>query len=467
MPKILTVLTSHDRLGDTGRTTGFYLSEAAYPWQVFTTAGYQVDLVSPRGGRPPVDGADPSDPVQQAFVGDPEMSAKLAATLRPQEVRAADYDAVFYAGGHGTMWDLPGDTELATIARDIYESGGVVGAVCHGPSGLLNVILRDGAHLVDGKDVAAFTNDEETAVGLTEVVPFLLATALTERGARHSGGPDFAPHVVTDERLVTGQNPASATGVAEAMVTALTSHQAPRGEMIRLGDGEGADAYLAVPAEPVGSVIVAGEMFGLNDHVRNICDRFARAGYVALAPDFYWRQERLAAPLYDPPGRERGFELMKGLRREEVIADVADARKALSSYPGGTSITGFSLGGHIAMLSATAFPFEVAAVVYGGWMIDGGIPLAEPSPPLADAAAIAANGTFVLGTVGADDHLFGADEWRRIEERLSAAGVAHDLVGYPGVSHGYFCDARPENYVAAAATDTWRRILNALSTRRA
>src|SRR5262249_25961515 len=148
--KILIALTSHDRLGDTGRSTGFYLSEAAHPWKVFTDAGYDVDLVSVRGGRPPVDGADTSDPIQRAFLDDAKIATQLAATPRPADVDPANYDAILYAGGHGTMWDFPDDRSLAVLARDIYEADGVVAAVCHGPAGLVNVTLSDGTHLVDG-----------------------------------------------------------------------------------------------------------------------------------------------------------------------------------------------------------------------------------------------------------------------------------------------------------------------------
>lgn len=218
---VLIVLTSHRTLGDTGRETGFYVGEAAHPWKVFTDAGLSVDLVSVAGGVPPQDGRDADDPVQQEFLADERVAAQLADTRTPADVDPADYDVVFYAGGHGTMWDFPDDTRLAGLARDVYEAGGVVAAVCHGPAGLVNVTLSDGTHLVEGKRVSAFTNEEEAAVGLTDVVPFLLQTRLEERGAKHSGAPNFAAHVVRDGRLVTGQNPASAAGVAEAVLEAL------------------------------------------------------------------------------------------------------------------------------------------------------------------------------------------------------------------------------------------------------
>ncbi|WIM94072.1 type 1 glutamine amidotransferase domain-containing protein [Actinoplanes oblitus] len=213
--KILLALTSHGSLGSTGRATGYYVSEAAHPWKVFTDAGYVVDLVSPRGGEPPRDGEDRTDPVQAEFLD------RFAGTARADEVDPAEYDAVFFAGGHGTMWDFPASAPLAALTRGIYERGGVVGAVCHGPAALVDVVLSDGSRLVDGRAVAAFTNSEEAAVGLTEVVPFALQTRLTERGARHTAAPDFQPWVITDGRLVTGQNPASASGVAVAMLAAL------------------------------------------------------------------------------------------------------------------------------------------------------------------------------------------------------------------------------------------------------
>jgi len=221
--KILIALTSHGELGSTGRSTGFYVSEAAHPWQVFTAAGYAVDLVSVRGGEPPRDGEDRTDPVQRAFLDDPRMGAQLVATPSPAEVDPAEYAALLFAGGHGTMWDFPGSAPLATLARDIYERGGVIGAVCHGPAGLVNVVLSDGSRLVEGRAVAAFTNAEESAAGLTDVVPFALQSRLMELGATHRAGPDFEPWVVRDGRLVTGQNPASAPGVATEMLAALTT----------------------------------------------------------------------------------------------------------------------------------------------------------------------------------------------------------------------------------------------------
>lgn len=218
--KILIALTSHGDLAGL-RPTGYYLPEVAHPWRIFTEAGYTVDLVSVAGGRPPVDGVDLTDPVQLAFTHDESMQTKVADTPRFSDVDSRQYDAILFAGGHGTMWDFPADPDLAAVARAIHEDGGVVSAVCHGPAALVGVTLADGQPLVAGKQIAAFTNSEEEAVGLTQHVPFLLQSRLEELGAKHTGTSDFEPHVVTDDRLVTGQNPASASGVAQAVLAAL------------------------------------------------------------------------------------------------------------------------------------------------------------------------------------------------------------------------------------------------------
>lgn len=219
--RILLGLTSHDDLGGL-RPTGFYVSEAAHPWEVFTKAGYQVDLASTAGGRPPADGVDLDDPTQRAFLDDPQVAAALADTPRLSDVDPSGYDAVLFAGGHGTMWDFPTDPGPGRVAREVWEQGGVVAAVCHGPAALVGATLSNGSPLVAGREVAAFTNAEEEAAGLTHVMPFLLQDRLEELGARHTAAPAFRPHVVSDGRLVTGQNPASAAGVAEAVLEVLS-----------------------------------------------------------------------------------------------------------------------------------------------------------------------------------------------------------------------------------------------------
>ncbi|MBW4557215.1 MAG: type 1 glutamine amidotransferase domain-containing protein [Trichormus sp. ATA11-4-KO1] len=220
---ILIVLTNHDQLGNTGKKTGFYLDEAAHPYSVFTQAGFTVEFVSPKGGEAPIDPESYklNDPLNQQFVQNPTIMTKVKNTLSPQQVKPSAYKAIFFAGGHGTMWDFPENQKLAQLTAAIYEQGGVVGAVCHGPAGLVNVKLSDGAYLVAGKTIAAFTNEEEAAVGLTQVMPFLLESKLIERKAKYTKAPNFQAHVVVSDRLVTGQNPASAIGVAQQMVQLL------------------------------------------------------------------------------------------------------------------------------------------------------------------------------------------------------------------------------------------------------
>ncbi|WP_066903942.1 type 1 glutamine amidotransferase domain-containing protein [Millisia brevis] len=218
--RVLFILTSHDDLAGV-RKTGYYINEAAHPWKVLRDAGYDVDFASVRGGVPPRDGFDPDDADQEAFLSDPSVAAQLSNTRTIADYDPADYDAVLYVGGHGTVFDFPGDAALAAFSGRVYDNGGVVSAVCHGPAGLLDITTADGTYLVAGKNVASFTNEEEAAVGLTDVVPFLLATALEQRGAIHHPAENFTDHVVVDGRLVTGQNPQSAAGVGEAVVKVL------------------------------------------------------------------------------------------------------------------------------------------------------------------------------------------------------------------------------------------------------
>jgi putative intracellular protease/amidase len=223
MPKILMVLTSHGELDDSGLTTGYYVSEAAHPYAVFKRENVDVDFASPSGGQPPATGADPSDPVQAAFLTDPEVHAKLRDTYTPSQVDCGDYDAILFVGGHGAMFDFADNTDLQRITREIWQAGGVVSAICHGPAALVNVTLSDGSYLIAGKTMAAFTDDEERATRLDTTVPFLLASALRQRGAHHTTAPNFQAHIEVDDRLVTGQNPASATPLAEAVVRVMAT----------------------------------------------------------------------------------------------------------------------------------------------------------------------------------------------------------------------------------------------------
>ncbi|GAA4380092.1 type 1 glutamine amidotransferase domain-containing protein [Paeniglutamicibacter cryotolerans] len=217
MKKILMVLTSVSTIGDTEEKTGYNVAEAAHPWKVFKDSGHFVDFASIKGGQPPSDGTDPDDPIQVAFTHDETTRAGLYNTARVDVVDPGQYDAVFLVGGHGTMWDFPDSEGLQNLVSSVYDAGGVVGAVCHGPAGLVNVELANGFRLVEGRRVAAFTNDEEVAAGKEKAIPFFLADRLEKQGATHVAAAVFEENVVVDDRLVTGQNPASAAGVAKEM----------------------------------------------------------------------------------------------------------------------------------------------------------------------------------------------------------------------------------------------------------
>jgi putative intracellular protease/amidase len=223
---VLIAMTSHDQKGDTGKPTGAYLPEVAEPYEVFVAAGYEVDFASVRGGRVPLDGVDRKNPVVVRFLQDEALVERLHASLPSSEVDASRYDAIFFAGGHGAMWDLPNDLGFQRATTAIYERGGVVAAVCHGPAALVNVRLSDGRHLVQGRAVSAFTNEEERAAELEHVVPFLLEDVLRQHGAAFVSAPLWQPRVAVSERLVTGQNPASSEPVARAVVDVLktTAH---------------------------------------------------------------------------------------------------------------------------------------------------------------------------------------------------------------------------------------------------
>jgi putative intracellular protease/amidase len=224
--KVLVVLTSHDKLGDTGRKTGFYLSELTHALEVFEKAGLHIELASPKGGLPPMDGVDRTDASNRTFLESAAWMARLERTARLAEVDPTRYDAVYVPGGHGTMFDLPDDASLQALLASVFLRGGVVAAVCHGPAALVNVRLPDGRYLVAGKQVSAFTNEEEEAMKLTRAMPFLLESRLRERGGRFLHAPNFKPQVAVDARLVTGQNPASASAVAREVVRLLAARSA-------------------------------------------------------------------------------------------------------------------------------------------------------------------------------------------------------------------------------------------------
>ncbi|MEH6419350.1 type 1 glutamine amidotransferase domain-containing protein [Pseudomonas sp. CGJS7] len=222
---VLFVLTSHGVKGATGQPTGYYLGEVTHPLTELEAADIAVEFASIQGGEPPVDGLEAEDALNARYWNDPGFRAAVRQTLKLDEVDASRYSAIFFAGGHGAMWDFPTSDAVQRVTREIYEAGGAVAAVCHGPAALVNVRLSDGTALVAGKRVSAFTDEEERAVGLGDVVPFLLASALSERGALHQPAPNWNPQVVTDGRLITGQNPQSASGVGAALRELLLAHR--------------------------------------------------------------------------------------------------------------------------------------------------------------------------------------------------------------------------------------------------
>lgn len=220
--KILFVVTSHDKKGSTGEPTGYYLAEVSHAWKILKDADYDIDFVSPKGGKPPVDGFDLTDSENKEFWEDKYYQDKINNSLKPEMVNADDYQAIYYAGGHGAVWDLPDDAAISAIATKIYEKNGFVAAVCHGPAGIVNIRLNDGSYLVKGKKVSGFTNEEEAAVKLEKVVPFLLEDKLIERGGIYEKSAPWTEHVVADQRLVTGQNPQSARAVGKALLDLLS-----------------------------------------------------------------------------------------------------------------------------------------------------------------------------------------------------------------------------------------------------
>ncbi|WP_426129936.1 type 1 glutamine amidotransferase domain-containing protein [Pararhizobium sp. PWRC1-1] len=223
--KILMVLTSHDQLGDTGKPTGFWLEEFVAPYYVFKDAGADVTLASPKGGQPPVDPKS-DEPGNQTdamtrFKEDEAAQKVLATTVKLVGVHSEDYDAVFYPGGHGPMWDLSNDPASIALIEAFYNSGKPVAAVCHAPAALSKVVAN-GQPLVKGKRVTGFTNSEEDAVGLTDVVPFLVEDDLKRLGGSYEKAADWADFTVVDGLLITGQNPASSASAAKELVKMLS-----------------------------------------------------------------------------------------------------------------------------------------------------------------------------------------------------------------------------------------------------
>ena len=226
MKKVLFVVTSHDKLGNTGEKTGFWTEEFAAPYYELADKGVLIDIATPLGGQPPIDpkSADPSSATEDTkrFDNDTALLAKLQHTQKLADVNEADYDAVFYPGGHGPLWDLSEDKNSAALIEKFYTNNKPIAFVCHSPSVLKNVKVN-GEFLVKGKKVTGFSNAEEEAIGLTKVVPFLLENELQKNGATYSKSSDWHPYAVEDGLLITGQNPASSKLVAEKLLDQLNA----------------------------------------------------------------------------------------------------------------------------------------------------------------------------------------------------------------------------------------------------
>ncbi|WP_293268968.1 type 1 glutamine amidotransferase domain-containing protein [Neptunomonas sp.] len=222
---ILFVLTSHDTLGNTGEKTGFWIEEFASPYYIFSDAQANITLASPAGGQPPIDPKSELEDFQtddtRRFDQDTVLQTKLANTIKLTDVSANDFDAIFYPGGHGPMWDLTNNTVSIKLIESFLKQGKPVSAVCHAPSVLLNTKDAAGEFLFKGKKITGFSNTEEAAVGLTEIVPFLLEDELKKQGGLYSQGADWSPYVVEDGLLITGQNPASSAAVASTVLAKL------------------------------------------------------------------------------------------------------------------------------------------------------------------------------------------------------------------------------------------------------
>jgi putative intracellular protease/amidase len=223
--KILFVVTSHDQLGDSGKKTGFWVEEFAAPYYKFADAGYEVVVATPKGGQAPIDPSSEAPSAQteatNRYYNDPKVQKIIARTQKLTEMKSSDFDAVFYPGGHGPLWDLANDQYSAQLILDFYNNGKLVGAVCHAPGAFKNVKLENGDSFVKGKNVTGFSNTEEEAVNLTDVVPFLVETEMNNLGANYSKVEDWGVYVVEDGLLITGQNPASSESVAEKMIARL------------------------------------------------------------------------------------------------------------------------------------------------------------------------------------------------------------------------------------------------------
>ena len=221
--KVLLVLTSHDKLGNTGKKTGFWLPELTHPYYELIKEGFSVDIASPQGGMAPVDqnSFEEKDNYNQRFLNDSTLMAKVMRTIPLSKIAPKDYEAIIFSGGSGAMWDFPKNPEVNRISKAIYENGGVVSAICHGVAALADIKLSNGKYLIDGKKYSSFTREEEKMINQLDIIPFVIEDKLNSRGGKHIYGKAWKENVIVDGRLVTGQNPASAKKTTQKVISII------------------------------------------------------------------------------------------------------------------------------------------------------------------------------------------------------------------------------------------------------
>ncbi|MDO5570512.1 MAG: type 1 glutamine amidotransferase domain-containing protein [Bacteroidales bacterium] len=222
--KILFVLTSCSTLGDSGKPTGWWISEASHPWKALINAGYEIDYMSPLGGVAPKTGAVSTDVINREFLDNAEVKRKIANTLKPEDINIDNYAAIHFVGGHGAMWDFPDNADIAKITSKMWDKGCIVSAICHGVCGLLNVKIKKDEYLIKGKDLTSYTDQEEKIGGTCEVIPFFLQCELMLKGAKYHIAKPWSDNIQVFERLLTGQNPQSGLSLGSALVTLLNKY---------------------------------------------------------------------------------------------------------------------------------------------------------------------------------------------------------------------------------------------------
>jgi enoyl-CoA hydratase/carnithine racemase/putative intracellular protease/amidase len=394
--KILMVLTSHDKLGDTGRKTGFWLEEFAAPYYTFLDAGAVVTVASPKGGQPPLDPVSDTPEGQtdltRRFKQDSAAQVVLANTRRLSGVRAADYDAIFYPGGHGPMWDLTQDPHSIALIESFYDAGKPVAAVCHAPA-VLHRVKFEGRPIVEGKRVAGFTNGEEEAVGLTKVVPFLVEEELKRLGGLYEKAADWASFVITDGRLVTGQNPASSKAAAEALLKLLAPASAGKIRLERRSPSYWRVTFDLPPLNIFGpetipqltEIITALET---DEHVKVVVFDSAVEGFFLTHYNFF-------APLEDSTRLPLGVTGLQAL--PDLLARLSRAPVASIALIRGRA-TG--VGSELALASDMRFASREKAIL-SQWEVGAG--LVPGGGPMARLPRLIGRGRALEVLLGADD----------------------------------------------------------------